>query len=145
MEYREGIFVGYRGYEASGVRPLFPFGYGLSYTDFEYSDLTVIPDGDKFLVSLKVKNVGTYAASEIVQVYVGDQECRLVRPKKELKGFEKVHLEPGQSATVSVLLGPDAFRFYDPVLHQWQIESGLFNIYVGSSSADIRLTDTITL
>ena len=145
VEYREGIFVGYRGYEASGVRPLFPFGYGLSYTDFEYSDLTVIPDGDKFLVSLKVKNVGTYAASEIVQVYVGDQECRLVRPKKELKGFEKVHLEPGQSATVSVLLGPDAFRFYDPVLHQWQIESGLFNIYVGSSSADIRLTDTITL
>ena len=145
VEYREGIFVGYRGYESNGVLPLFPFGYGLSYTDFEYSDLSVTPDGEEFVVSVKVKNIGKYAASEVVQVYVGDQECRLIRPKKELKGFEKVYLKPGQSETVSVRLGSEAFRFYDPVMHQWQIEPGIFNIYVGSSSADIRLTETLTL
>lgn len=145
VEYREGLFVGYRGYEAQGVEPLFPFGYGLSYSTFEYSDLKVMPSAEGCMVTLSVKNVGKYTASEIVQVYVGDQECRLVRPKKELKGFEKVELKPGQAKTVTVNLDQNAFRFYDPAKHQWQIEPGMFKIYVGSSSADIRLTGEYNL
>lgn len=145
VEYRDGLFVGYRGYEANGVTPLYPFGFGLSYTQFQYSDMSVIPDGEEFVVSFNVKNVGKCSAWETAQVYVGDQECRLVRPQKELKGFEKVYLNPGQSKTVSLRLADEAFRFYDPVKHQWQVESGQFDIYVGSSSADIRLTQTITL
>lgn len=145
VEYREGLFVGYRGYEAQGVEPLFPFGYGLSYSTFEYSDLKVMPSAEGCMVTLSVKNVGKNTASEIVQVYVGDQECRLVRPKKELKGFEKVELKPGQAKTVTVNLDQNAFRFYDPAKHQWQIEPGMFKIYVGSSSADIRLTGEYNL
>jgi len=145
VEYREGLFVGYRGYEAQNKAPLFPFGYGLSYSEFEYSDLKITPSETGCVVTLNVKNVGRMTASETVQVYVGDQECSLVRPKKELKGFEKVSLAPGQTKTVTVTLGENAFRFYDPVMHQWQIEPGLFNIYVGSSSADIRLTGEYNL
>ena len=145
VEYREGLFIGYRGYEAAGVAPLFPFGFGLSFSEFEYSDLKVTPSEEGCVVTLNVKNVGKYAASETVQVYVGDQQCRLVRPKKELKGFEKVSLTPGQTKSVTVTLDADAFRFYDPVKHAWQIEPGLFNIYVGSSSADIRLTGKYNL
>ena len=145
VEYREGLFVGYRGYEALGVAPLFPFGYGLSYSEFEYSDLMVTPSAEGCVVTLAVKNVGKYTASETVQVYVGDRECRLVRPKKELKGFEKVSLTPGQTKSVTITLDSNAFRFYDPVKHQWQVEPGLFNIYVGSSSADIRLTGEFAL
>ena len=143
VEYREGIFVGYRGYEAEGTAPLFPFGFGLSYTSFQYSDMNVQADGDGFVVSLNVKNTGKYAGSEIVQVYVADQECRLARPVKELKGFEKVCLEPGQAKKVSVRLDRDSFRFYDPVKHAWEVEPGKFSIYAGSSSADIRQTAEI--
>lgn len=139
VEYREGLFIGYRGYEAAGVAPLFPFGFGLSFSEFEYSDLKVTPSSEGCEVTLNVKNVGKYTASETVQVYVGDQQCRLVRPKKELKGFEKVSLTPGQTKSVTINLDSEAFRFYDPAKHQWQVEPGLFNIYVGSSSADIRL------
>lgn len=146
VEYREGLFVGYRGYERNGVEPLFPFGFGLSYTDFEYSDLTVQEDEDAgCLVSFKIKNTGKYAAAEIAQVYVGDPECTLVRPRKELKGFEKIYLQPGQCETVTVRLNEDAFRFYDPVKAGWQVESGLFDIYVGSSSADIRLVSSFRI
>ena len=139
VEYREGIFMGYRGYDATGVAPLFPFGFGLSYTEFQYSDLVVKTDGEGVIVSLNVRNTGKCAASETVQIYVGDQECRLVRPVKELKGFEKVHIEPGQTKSVSVRLGREAFRYYDPVKHDWQVDPGMFTVYVGSSSADIRL------
>ena len=145
VEYREGLFVGYRGYEAGEVEPLFPFGFGLSYTSFLYSDVSVIQEEDGFVVSFNVKNAGEYPAWETAQVYVGDQECRLVRPQKELKGFEKVFLNPGQTQKVSVRLGREAFRFYDPVKHEWQVEPGLFNIYVGASSADIRLTTDVTI
>ena len=139
VEYREGIFMGYRGYDATGVAPLFPFGFGLSYTEFQYSDLVVKTDGEGVIVSLNVRNTGKCASSETVQIYVGDQECRLVRPVKELKGFEKVHIEPGQTKSVSVRLGREAFRYYDPVKHDWQVDPGMFTVYVGSSSADIRL------
>jgi beta-glucosidase len=140
VEYREGLFVGYRGYEADGVEPLFPFGFGLSYTDFEYSDLKIARTKDGATLTFALKNVGKRAAAEIAQVYVGDMEASLIRPAKELKGFEKVFLEPGQSKMVTIDLGENAFRFYDPVKHQWVVEPGLFKVYIGSSSADIRLT-----
>ena len=140
VEYREGLFVGYRGYEANGVEPLFPFGFGLSYSDFEYSDLQVAETEDGARLTFVLKNAGKYAAAEVAQVYVGDVESSLIRPAKELKGFEKVYLEPGQSKTVAIHLGEDALRFYDPVKHGWVVESGVFKVYVGSSSIDIRLT-----
>lgn len=145
VEYREGIFVGYRGYEKYDIEPLFPFGFGLSYSEFEYSDLKVCQDGDEYIVSLNLKNVGKVQASEVVQLYVGDRESSLVRPAKELKGFEKVSLEPGQTRHVSMRLGQDAFRFYDPFKHQWVVEPGEFDLYVGSSSANIHLTSVVTI
>ena len=145
VEYREGVFVGYRGYEKNNVEPLFPFGYGLSYSEFEYSDLTVCQDGDEYVVSLSLKNVGKVPASEVVQLYLGDRESSLVRPAKELKGFEKILLQPGQTERVSIRLNHDAFRFYDPFVHQWVVEPGEFDVYVGSSSSDIRLTGVVTI
>ena len=145
VEYREGLFVGYRGYEKNGVKPLFPFGFGLSYTTFDYSNINIVKDGKEFVVSFDVKNTGKVAGAEVAQVYVGDDECSLVRPAKELKGFGKVMLQPGETQTVSVRLGDEAFRFYDPILRQWMVEPGVFTVHVGASSADIRLTGKLTV
>ena len=139
VEYREGIFMGYRGYEKNNVEPLFPFGYGLSYTSFEYSDISVSGKGKEFVVTFKVKNTGKVAGAEVAQVYVTDDECSVVRPVKELKGFEKVYLKPGETKTVSVILDQEAFRFYDSYKHDFVVEPGTFTVSVGSSSADIRL------
>ena len=144
-EYREGIFVGYRGYEKNGVKPMFPFGFGLSYTAFEYSDLNIVKDGAEFVASFNVKNTGKVAGAEVAQVYVTDNECSVVRPEKELKGFEKVFLNPGETKTLSVRLGEEAFRFYSLGKHDFIVEPGVFTVSVGSSSADIRLTSTINL
>lgn len=145
VEYREGLFMGYRGFEKNNVQPLFPFGYGLSYTDFEYSNVAVSEDGDEFIVSFDIKNTGKVAGAEVAQVYVGDEECYLIRPAKELKGFEKIYLKPGEKKTVSVRLDEEAFRFFDPMEHKWVVEPGVFNVYVGSSSADIRLNTQLTV
>ena len=140
VEYREGIFIGYRGYEKNDVTPLFPFGFGLSYTSFEYSDLQITQDGSEYVVSFNVKNTGKVAGAEVAQVYVTDDECSVVRPEKELKGFDKVFLKPGETQKVSVRLGDEAFRFYDLNRHDFTVEPGTFTISVASSSADIRLT-----
>ena len=140
VEYREGIFVGYRGYEKNGVQPLFPFGFGLSYTTFEYSDIKVAEYNGEFVVSFNVKNTGKVAGAEVAQIYVTDDECSVVRPVKELKGFDKVYLNPGESKEVSVRLDEEAFRFFDLGLHKFVVEPGSFTISVGASSADIRLT-----
>lgn len=140
VEYREGLFVGYRGYEKNNVEPLFPFGYGLSFTTFEYSNLNIAADGDGFVVNFDVKNTGKYASAEVAQVYVGDDECYLIRPAKELKGFDKVYLKPGETKTLSVRLDDEAFRFYDPIERKFIVEPGSFTVHVGASSADIRLT-----
>lgn len=145
VEYREGIFVGYRGYEKNNVQPLFPFGFGLSYTDFEYSDLSIQKNDEDFVLRFKIKNIGKYAAYETAQVYVSDDVCTLVRPKKELKAFEKLYLKPGETKTVTITLGENAFRFYDAVSHSWRIEPGSFTILVGASSADIRLKSTLQI
>jgi beta-glucosidase len=140
VEYREGIFMGYRGYDKTGIKPLFPFGYGLSYTTFEYSNLDIKSDGKEFVVSFDVKNTGKMAGAEVAQLYVGDDECSLIRPEKELKGFDKVFLKAGETKRVSVRLGEEAFRFFDPIERKFKVEPGAFTVKVGSSAADIRLT-----
>jgi beta-glucosidase len=145
VEYREGLFMGYRGYDKSGVKPLFPFGFGLSYTTFEYSDLQIAQDGAEFVVSYNVKNTGKKAGAEVSQVYVKDNEASLVRPEKELKGFEKTYLKPGETKRVSVRLDDEAFRMFNPIKHQWVVEPGEFTVFVGSSSADLRLTGKLTV
>ena len=145
VEYREGLFIGYRGYDKTGVKPLFPFGFGLSYTTFEYSGLEIAQDGDEFVVSYNVKNTGKIAGAEVSQVYVKDNESSLIRPEKELKGFDKTYLKPGETKRVSVRLGEEAFRMFHPMKQQWFVEPGEFTVFVGSSSADLRLTGKLTV
>jgi beta-glucosidase len=146
--YGEGIFVGYRYYDKKDVEPLFPFGFGLSYTTFDYSQLQVPKSskiGEPVRVSVTVKNAGDVQGKEVVQLYVGDKEASLARPPKELKGFAKVALQPGESTTVSFVLDRRAFAFYDPYQKQWRVEPGEFEILVGSSSRDIRARATVNL
>ncbi|MCB0639822.1 MAG: glycoside hydrolase family 3 C-terminal domain-containing protein [Lewinella sp.] len=137
--YDEGVFVGYRHYDSYGVEPAFAFGHGLSYTTFGYEDLTINKEGDQVTVSLTLTNTGSRAGAEVVQLYVHDDESSVERPAKELKGFAKVLLEPGQSEQVTLTLGPDAFSFYHPDQRKWVLEPGAFTVLVGSSSRDIRL------
>lgn len=143
VEYREGIFIGYRYYDKTGVAPLFPFGHGLSYTTFEYSglrlDKTQMKDTEELKVSLTVKNTGKRTGKEIVQLYVRDKMAGVIRPVKELKGFEKVALEPGEEKQVGFTLGKRAFAFYDTDINDWRVESGDFEILVGKSSAETVL------
>ncbi len=145
VEYRESLYVGYRYYDSVGQDVLFPFGFGLSYTTFEYSDLKLMADGEGVTVSLKIRNVGDIEGKEIVQVYVHDVESTAFRPEKELKGFTKVHLEPGETTEASIELSRRAFTFYDPSQRDWIVETGDFNILVGASSRDIRLSGTIRI
>lgn len=143
--YNEGIFVGYRYFDTRKVEPLFPFGFGLSYTTFGYEGLTVTAQGKTVQGSVVVKNTGSFAGAEVVQVYVKDNEASVERPEKELKFFKKVFLKPGESATVTFELPEQAFRFYDEKTKQWTLEPGKFTILVGSSSRDIRQQGEVTL
>ncbi|SDD04582.1 beta-glucosidase [Paenibacillus sp. UNCCL117] len=147
VEYNEGIYVGYRYYDTKKLRPLFPFGHGLSYTSFEYSDLTVdrpqINDSDQLVVSVKVRNAGNRAGKEIVQLYVRDAASRISRPDKELKGFAKVSLEPGEQKTVTFTLNKRAFAYYHVGLKDWYAETGEYELLIGKSSADIVLKETV--
>ncbi len=149
VQYGEGIFIGYRYYDYKKAPVLFPFGYGLSYTTFKYSNPKVsassFQDVDGVTVSVDVTNTGKAAGKEVVQVYVHDHKARLVRPDKELKGFAKVRLEPGETKTVSISLGFREFAYYHPAFKQWITEDGEFDILIGASSADIREKITVTL
>jgi len=149
VRYGEGIFIGYRYYDAKQVPTLFPFGYGLSYTTFSYKNLKVsaetFRDVDGLIISVDVTNTGKVAGKEVVQVYVHDHKSRLVRPPKELKGFTKVELQPGETKTVTVSLDFRAFAYYHPAYKQWITEDGEFDILIGASSADIRCTQTVML
>ena len=142
VTYEEGIFVGYRWADKNRVRPLFPFGHGLSYTEFEYSRPTVdkkqIAAGDSLTVRLTVKNVGKTAGKEVVQLYIADKKSTLVRPEKELKGFCKVELAPGETKDVVFTIGQDALSYYNDIRKEWVAEPGKFEAIVGASSADIR-------
>jgi beta-glucosidase len=138
--YDEGVFVGYRGYEHNKVIPRFPFGFGLSYTSFSYSGLKIQSvNKGIYKVTFSVKNTGKVQGAEVAEIYVGEASPKLPRPEKELKGFSKVDLRPGESKTVSVLLNSRAFAFYDAAAKKWTITPGLFNIMVGRSSQQIDL------
>lgn len=143
VRYGEGLFVGYRYYDKKKVAPLFPFGHGLSYTEFVYDNLAVTPQDSGFSISVDVTNTGGRDGSEVVQCYVRDVECTLVRPEKELKAFTKVALSAGETKTVSLSLTEDAFHFYQPMQQAWVSEAGEFEILIGASSADIRLSETV--
>lgn len=145
VEYREGIFVGYRYYDFKEMDVLFPFGYGLSYTDFEYSNLSVQTDGCNAEVSVTVTNTGSVAGREVVQLYVHDCESSVIRPVEELKGFEKIELKPNESKTVSFHLDRRSFAFYSTEIHDWFVESGDFEIMIGKSSRDIVLSETVNI
>lgn len=142
--YKEDILVGYRWYDTKKIRPLFPFGYGLSYTTFEYGKAELssdkMTDSDEIQLSCTVKNTGNVAGKEIVQLYVGDEKCSVLRPLKELKGFQKVSLRPGEEKTVTFTVTPEMLQFFDDKTHEWRAEPGKFKLYVGASSADVRST-----
>jgi len=149
IHYNEGIFSGYRWYEKNGIAPLYPFGYGLSYTNFEYNDLKVssdvIQENDTLQVSFTIKNTGKRNGQEIAQLYVQDVECSVSRPKKELKGFKKVEIGAGQSTTVQMKLTMQDFSFWNLKTRDWYAEKGKFIISVGSSSKEITLQKSIEL
>ena len=143
VRYAEDVFVGYRYYDSKQQEVLFPFGHGLSYTTFAYSDLRLSSDewheGERLNVTLTVTNTGTRAGKEVVELYVSDQSGEAVRPVHELKGFEKVALQPGESKTVAFELGGRAFAFFDEKTHGWRVPDGKFVVEAGASSRDLRL------
>ena len=149
VEYREGVFVGYRYYDTKKMEVRFPFGFGLSYTSYEYSNLKVsadhIKDTDVLEVSVDVTNTGGMAGKEVVQLYVSDVESTVIRPVKELKGFEKVELAPGETKTVTFTLDKRAFAYWNTQLHDWHVETGEFRILIGKSSRDIQLEAAVTV
>jgi beta-glucosidase len=142
VEYRESIYVGYRYYDSAKKPVLFPFGYGLSYTTFEYSNLKVskdkILDNEELKVSIEIKNTGYTSGAEVVELYIKDVESTIFKPEKELKGFEKVFLEPGEMKVVEFTLDKRSFAYYNVEISDWHVESGSFEILIGASSADIR-------
>ena len=145
VEYREGLFVGYRFHDTAGVPARFAFGHGLSYTTFELGEVSVVGEGQDFQVRAMVTNNGDRAGSDVVQVYVRDVHSSVYRPHKELRGFAKVHLAPGESQQVTVALGRRAFAVWDVATADWAVEAGEFEVLVGASSVDIRATHTITV
>ena len=146
-EYREGIFVGYRYYDRKETELLFPFGYGLSYTDFVFSDLRLsaeeITDRDTLTASVKVRNTGDRTGKTVVQLYVGDRESTVFRPVRELKGFEKVELRPGEEKEISFLLDKRSFAYWNTEIGDWHVESGEFSIDIGYSSRDIAASASV--
>lgn len=145
VEYKEGIFVGYRWADKHDIKPLFAFGHGLSYTTFEYGQATCRKAGKEFKVTVEVTNTGSREGKETVQLYIGDNESSLERPVKELKVFKKVALAPGETAKVTFEIDEDMLKFYDPVQKCWVLEEGDFTAYVGAASDDIRAAVEFTI
>ena len=147
VRYQEGIFVGYRYYDKKEIEPLFPFGYGLSYTDFEYKYIEVskdeMNDDEELTVTVAVKNTGKVKGKEIVQLYVNDEQSGVIRSIKELKGFEKVSLNPGEEKKIAFVLDKRSFAYYNTEISDWYTEYGKYNILVGASSRDIRLKASV--
>ncbi len=140
VEYKEGIYVGYRHFDTKGVKTQFPFGFGLSYTTFKYGKPQIAANGDAWTVSVDVTNTGKCEGKEIVQLYVGDEKCSVDRPKKELKNFAKVSLKPGETKTVSMDITTQDLKFWDEATHAWKAEPGKFKAYVCASAEDVRGT-----
>ena len=140
-EYREGLYVGYRYFDTAGVPVNYPFGYGLSYTTFEYTDLKVKPDG----VTFTIRNTGNYDGAEIAQLYVGLPGAKVFRPEKELKGFSKVFIKAGEEKNVTIKFDDKTFRYWNVKTGKWEVEGGIYRIMIGASCEDIRLFDTLAL
>ena len=147
--YKEGVFVGYRGYEHNGVKPLFPFGHGLSYTTFSFKNLKLAPAaprrGENVTVTFDLTNTGTHAGAAVAQLYLGNPTASVPRPAKELKGFSRLALQPGETRPVTLTLDPRAMSFFDVTTHAWKQEPGKFTVFVGHSSADIDLQGEYTV
>ena len=147
--YEDGIFTGYRHHDRKGHSPRFPFGFGLSYTTFEYSNLRLskssLKAGEVLEAFVDITNSGNLAGAEIVQIYVRDEKASVLRPVKELKGFEKIALQPGETKTVAVNLPARAFQFWHPDRREWLAEPGGFEVFAAASAADIRLTQKIEM
>ena len=141
-EYKDDILVGYRWHDTKKIPALFPFGYGLSYTQFKYGKAVIDKNNlsklDELTVTIPVKNIGKVKGKEVVQLYVGDEKCSVLRPVKELKAFQKIELQPGEEQNVTFKIGQDALKFYSENTHEWISEPGAFKIYIGSSSTDIK-------
>jgi beta-glucosidase len=153
--YKEGLFVGYRGYEKNNTKPLFPFGYGLSYTTFKYGNLSIKPadasiksselSAPLYAVSFDVTNTGSREGADVAQLYVSDPNSRVPRPAKELKGFSRINLKPGETKTATIVLDGRAFSYYDTAAKQWVAAPDEYQILVGRSSQDIQLRGTVSL
>jgi beta-glucosidase len=142
--YTEGIFVGYRGFETNHVEPLFPFGFGLSYTRFDYADLHAVPGADgSAVVSLSVRNAGQRDGEEIVEVYIAPPPEAVPRPVKELVAYARVALARGETKPVTLTLEPRSFAYWDERSRRWTIEAGRYGVLVGSSSTDIRVRASV--
>lgn len=140
VEYREGPYIGYRYYDTAKVPVAYPFGFGLSYTVFSYSDISADENG----VSFTISNVGDYDGAEVAQLYVGKYGAKVFRPAKELKGFKKVFIKKGESVAVTIPFDDKTFRYFNVKTDKWEVEGGDYQLYIGASSADIRLTATVT-
>lgn len=145
VNYTEGIYVGYRYFDKENLTPLFPFGHGLSYTSFEFSNLVVTNKGGQIRVECKITNTGSMAGAEVAQLYVAPQNPKIDRPVKELKGFEKVYLNPGQSSTVTLILEKEDFGYFDEASKKWKTDAGAYEIQIGNSSRNILLKNSIKL
>ncbi len=149
VEYREGVFVGYRWYDKRKMNVLFPFGHGLSYTSFKYGNLQIdkntVTDRENLEVTVSVTNTGELAGKEVVQLYVKNPVCRVNRPIRELRAFKKINLEPGETKTIAFILDSKAFAYYEPLISDWFVESGKYTIEVGSSSRDIRQSTEVAV
>jgi beta-glucosidase len=149
VKYSEGVFVGYRGYDKSGVKPLFPFGFGLSYTTFAYKNLSVPPNQGNsdapVKVTFDVTNTGKRAGAEVAELYVSDGHAKVARPLKELKNFARVELKPGETRKITLTLDRRAFSYYDVDKKDWKADPGKFEILVGGSSDSIQLKGAYTL
>lgn len=143
VEYKESIYVGYRFYDTTNIEVLFPFGYGLSYTTFTYSNLKINQKKDKIIVTFKIKNTGNFKGKEIAQLYISQENPKTFKSKKELKGFEKIELEAREEKEISITLNNDSFEYYNPEIKRWAIEEGTYKILIGKSSRDIELEDKI--
>ncbi len=149
VHYREGIFVGYRHYDKQNIDPLFPFGHGLSYTTFEYSDLylskTEISPGENITLSFILKNTGLEAGNEVVQIYIRKEGSSVDHPDKELKYFQKIWMEADEISQIDIDLKRSILAYYDEATSSWTTEAGKYSVLIGSSSRDIRLSDTFHL
>ena len=145
VEYKESVYVGYKYYDKVGKDVLFPFGFGLSYTEFEYFDLKVNIENEKVDIRFKIKNVGDVAGKEIAQIYVKKADSVIFRPDKELRDFAKVDLNPGEEKDVHIVLDRDCFEYYDIENDRWQVEAGEYEILVGKSSRNIVLNDKVVI